>query len=133
MSKLLARAFKGVSSREEAMELINEKFPELAEELKEEEKPKQEETVIVEKTPEPEVKELEIEVKREAPVDSSKVLERIDFLEQQNKEQIAKIKEWEDITNKLLADKPFGIVQKVQKKEIDNIYEQYDADRIIGK
>ncbi len=130
-NKVLLKALKGATSPEEMIELIND-F--------------KEDTTVVEPVAEPAkvvepVKEVEPVVAEPIVVpvvennqDVKDLIARVKQLEDQKIESDTKMQEWVELANTLAKDKPFGIVNKVTKKEItQTMYDMYDADKIIGK
>ena len=136
-NKVLMKALKGATTPEEMIELINDFKEDTTVEVKKEVvKEEIKEKVVVEDKKEVIVEDNKIEkvVDNKGDSEVEKLIARVKQLEENEKEQDDKMTKWEELANTLAKDKPFGIVNKVQKREVtQTMYDQYDADLIIGK
>lgn len=122
-------------SKEDAIEFIKDFYGE--EDIKVEDKV---EDKKVEDKVEDKKEDIKVEVKKEEKIvvednqDVKDLVARVKQLEDQKIESDTKMQEWVKLANTLAKDKPFGIVNKVTKKEVtQTMYDKYDADLIIGK
>jgi hypothetical protein len=125
MSKVLAKAIKGSKSYEEALELLEEHYgiekdPKDPKEPKEKEKtpepkdPQEPKEPVVEKEPE---KKDPIETKKDESQELKELKEKYKKLEEDNKKLFEGYEKYEKITEKLLADKPYGVAQKFKQQQ----------------